>query len=1235
MKINFRLKVIFVIYVSLICVLQIQVENCFAQVLNSPNFVKDSCPTGKEHNIWFLGSNGFDFNNGKPEVIKGFGINSKVSDQAYASICDRNGELLLYCDHINLYNKFHQKIINPGPAFGIWGAVHNIVMVPSPGNDSIIYVISPEGSQNSRDDIRSLWMSVVDLNANSGKGKIIQNAIKLLNGSSSSVCATRHCNGKDWWIIGQEVEEFGEDFYAWLLTDKGIDLSNPVISKTIYSFPPNLKVTLNSKQGQLKISPDGRFLCEPTYVPSTGLESLELYHFNSSTGEITNGLVIINAFRPNLYCNQITQDDVLYSEFSPDASKLYYGSIYVKQLDLNGLNANNLCDKTTILLDQWIRPQGITDAFGSAALGPDGKIYLGRWGGDTSLSIIHNPNELGINCNFQIKGISRECIGGFGTPYIPGRSMWPNKLFIRGPKKICPDSTVEFTISDPCDHNPTQWSILDNGPVITSIRNDSINVQFYKPGKYRIRAAYETDCALKTDTFTIDVKKCECNSFIQWLEYDSLVCEGGNAKFIFNTNSSNVLINNIEVFSNLIELDSLVKDTCFQINFKYPSYCDTIIDICIKVQNKNNPVHNYQLCMGDSILLNGFWIRNDTTYDTYYKNINQCDSIIKTKINFKVIDTTRIELHFCKGDTTIIGGKKISDAQKLIESYKSSSNCIDSIIEYNIVFENRALLTKHIIQLCHGDSVLYNNKLYKEDSIFIDTIRTNRICDSLIEVSINVKPKLPTQDIFYTLCDGDSIEIVRPSEIINIKDNSDIKDNWQSINGCDSIIFYHISKLPKYETIEKIFKCKDDSIFYSGNFYSSPIIISKKYQSNTLCDSFHRVEILNYPESNPTEEFLSSCFNDSIQFKGKWFKSDTVILSLQNNQNGCDSAHTVNIHFVSEIKPRILNYKICLGDSINIDGHWYKDTIQLNRTYINSNGCDSIVSINIINYPVSPATHTIHKICNGDSIQIDNIWYHDSSTLITQFNNQYGCDSFHMTEVQLYPIPEPTVITFYFCIGDSVQIEQLWYTTASEFTVHKSSIQSCDSVIQYRVIPYEDLYVDLDDTLELIRGGTHTLSGLHAMNVTRFRWFPTEYLSCTDCPNPKIKAIQDGTYYLEVSDANGCTAIDSIFIHVKNQRSEIFIPNIFSPNADSKNDTWNITFSDSKSKIISLQVFERWGQQVYSCDSYPNGMGSNCNGWDGMVNNRLCLPNVYIYLINWENAAGQRFLINGDVTLLR
>lgn len=1210
----------------MICVLQIQVENCFAQVLNSPNFVKDSCPTGKEHNIWFLGSNGFDFNNGKPEVIKGFGINSKVSDQAYASICDRNGELLLYCDHINLYNKFHQKIINPGPAFGIWGAVHNIVMVPSPGNDSIIYVISPEGSQNSRDDIRSLWMSVVDLNANSGKGKIIQNAIKLLNGSSSSVCATRHCNGKDWWIIGQEVEEFGEDFYAWLLTDKGIDLSNPVISKTIYSFPPNLKVTLNSKQGQLKISPDGRFLCEPTYVPSTGLESLELYHFNSSTGEISDGLVIINAFTPSLYCNQITQDDVLYSEFSPDASKLYYGSIYVKQLDLNGLNANNLCDKTTILLDQWIRPQGITDAFGSAALGPDGKIYLGRWGGDTSLSIIHNPNELGINCNFQIKGISRECIGGFGTPYIPGRSMWPNKLFIRGPKKICPDSMVEFTISDPCDHNPTQWSILDTGPVITSIRNDSINVQFYKPGKYRIRAAYETDCALKTDTFTIEVKKCECNSFIQWLEYDSLVCEGGNAKFIFNTNSSNVLINNIEVFSNLIELDSLVKDTCFQINFKYPSYCDTIIDICIKVQNKNNPVHNYQLCIGDSILLNGFWIRNDTTYDTYYKNINQCDSIVKIKINFKVIDTTRIELHFCKGDTTIIGGKKISDAQKLIESYKSSSNCIDSIIEYNIVFENRALLTKHIIQLCHGDSVLYNNKWYKEDSIFIDTIRTNRICDSLIEVSIIVKPKLPIQDIFYTLCDGDSIKILRPSGIIYIKDNSDIKDYWQSIFGCDSVVYHHILKLPKYESKEKILKCKEDSLLINGKYYLSPVLLKEKFQSITFCDSFHTIEIANYQESIESNELIFGCFNDSILFGGVWFKADTNIALIKKNQFGCDSIHNVQIQFKSKVDSSISNYKICYGDSIYFDGLWYKDSFKISKIHKNVNGCDSLIIINIIVEQSQFNTKEQFKFCPGDSVFYKNKWYVDSTILTEKYISSNGCDSIHKVQFILNSVSSPTTINIEICRGDSISVESKWIQVPTILEYRKKSTGECDSIVKYIIEYYPEISIGITPNLYLNQGDKVSLNTGTANGNLRFNWYPSIGLSCTDCSSPILTVLHDQTYFVEVIDEHECVHLDSIIVKVRiSNVTEIYFPTVFSPNNDLVNDYWFPVFDPAKVNKISISIYNKWGNLVYKGDQ----------AWDGKYKGQLCNPAVYVVLVDYIDINGNPKVISGDITLLR
>ncbi len=482
--------------------------------------------------------------------------------------------------------------------------------------------------------------------------------------------------------------------------------------------------------------------------------------------------------------------------------------------------------------------------------------------------------------------------------------------------------------------------------------------------------------------------------------------------------------------------------------------------------------------------------------------------------------------------------------------------------------------------------------------------------------------------------------IVLPNPLVTITDLQ--KDTLLKIyltypDACDTLINVKIRVIPIDSSHTVLEFCHGDSVYIQNQWYHQDDELRILSSNQLGCDSVALISL----KTKRSESFttnLKICEGDSVWILtpngGKLITSNESDTIIWNNQEGCDSIYVYNVAVFPSFH-ETLNLNKCIKDSVFYQGTYYLHDTSFLSKYSSQYGCDSIVSINIINYPISPASRTIHNICNGDSIQIDNIWYHDSTIIITHFNNQYGCDSFHMTEIHLYPIPEPTTITFYYCIGDSVQIEQLWYNTASEFTVHKSNIHSCDSLIHYKVIPYEDIYVDLDDTLELIYGGTHTLSGLHAMNVNRFRWFPSEYLSCTECQNPEITAIHDGTYYLEVSDGNGCTAIDSIFIRVKNQTSEIYIPNIFSPNADSKNDTWNITFSDSRSKIISIQLFERWGQQVYSCKSYPNGMGSNCNGWDGMVNNHPCLPNVYIYLINWENAAGQRFLIKGDVTLIR
>ena len=205
-----------IVYIQLITLLFISQLFSQSQELSNSKFEYDSCLSGKEHNIWVLGSTGFDFSKGgDPEIVSGFGIKGSFFDNAYASLCDKNGNLLLYSDHDYIYNKYNEKLGN-GQIFGIGGAVHNMVMVAMPGNDSLVYIISPEGGQNGRSEIRYLRSCIVNVKANAGRGQIVK-IDKILKGSSCSVCATRHCNGKDWWIVGQETDEFGEDFYAWLV----------------------------------------------------------------------------------------------------------------------------------------------------------------------------------------------------------------------------------------------------------------------------------------------------------------------------------------------------------------------------------------------------------------------------------------------------------------------------------------------------------------------------------------------------------------------------------------------------------------------------------------------------------------------------------------------------------------------------------------------------------------------------------------------------------------------------------------------------------------------------------------------------------------------------------------------------------------------------------------------------------------------------------------------------------
>jgi hypothetical protein len=137
-----------------------------------------------------------------------------------------------------------------------------------------------------------------------------------------------------------------------------------------------------SAYGQLKASPDGRKLLACYYGAAGGLNRVELYDFNSSTGFVSNAMTIS------------TEVGAYGCEFSPNGNIIYVGTNGGALIQWNissGVLATIQASRTVI--------SNAGPFIGSLQTGPDNKIYVAR--NNTALSVINNPNIPGLGCGYS------------------------------------------------------------------------------------------------------------------------------------------------------------------------------------------------------------------------------------------------------------------------------------------------------------------------------------------------------------------------------------------------------------------------------------------------------------------------------------------------------------------------------------------------------------------------------------------------------------------------------------------------------------------------------------------------------------------------------------------------------------------------------------------------------------------------------------------------------------------
>ncbi len=171
--------------------------------------------------------------------------------------------------------------------------------------------------------------------------------------------------------------------------------------------------------------------------------------------------------------------------------------------------------------------------------------------------------------------------------------------------------------------------------------------------------------------------------------------------------------------------------------------------------------------------------------------------------------------------------------------------------------------------------------------------------------------------------------------------------------------------------------------------------------------------------------------------------------------------------------------------------------------------------------------------------------------------------------------------------------------------------------------------------IQVAASNEEVLSGdMVQLNVTGnflidYFWTSAAVLSEVNIQNPTGTFYQSAWASVMATDSNNCSAIDSVFIAVRDCEGTIWVPNAFTPNGDGINDIVNV-FGDCV-RLHRFMIFNRWGEKMWDTTDIEQG-------WDGYFKGVLQPVGVYVYWVSYSSSNPHRRVakeLKGSITLIR
>lgn len=273
-------------------------------------------------------------------------------------------------------------------------------------------------------------------------------------------------------------------------------------------------------------------------------------------------------------------------------------------------------------------------------------------------------------------------------------------------------------------------------------------------------------------------------------------------------------------------------------------------------------------------------------------------------------------------------------------------------------------------------------------------------------------------------------------------------------------------------------------------------------------------------------------------------------------------------------------------------------------------GCSDTIVQSVTVFPLPVANYTYVSSCNGANLVVD---FFDSSYVSTGTINYWFYDFGGMGSIT------------------AQNATQLFIGSGTFPVTHiVATTNGCvDTIITSLYIPPRPSAGFYFNTSNGLNVGAIFDFVDTSQNATVFSWNFGDG-GTSSLQNPSHTFFANGTYYVTqyVYDQYGCvdSAVVPIYINTVVTEINTLIPNAISPNGDGKNDVWKLPFIELLYPDATVEIYNRWGQQLFSSTGYANP-------WDGTYVGEKVPEGTYYYVINL-NAANEPEPYKGTILIL-